>query len=132
MPVLAVGSCFNFSNPFSCRWSNNLVPLLPKAEEQQLKLVSLQTPHGETKRFSQALFTTLAAGATLTISGKVSNNGEINVYGTIDVSGSNGQLLVNKQGKEQGTVNIHSGGTLNIDAYLRVDGLVGCQPWWHT
>src|SRR5918992_531660 len=60
----------------------------------------------------------IAAGATLTITGKVANNGDINVYGTLDVVRSNGELYINKQGKEQGTVSIHSGGTVNDYGYI--------------
>ena len=64
----------------------------------------------------------------MTISGKVTNNGEINVYGTIDIVSTSGQLVVSKQDKEQGTLNIHSGGTLNNYDELRVEGLVDVNP----
>jgi len=105
--------------------SNNLV-LLPKAEAATIDITT-DTTWGDKTIFPGTIYN-IAAGATLTIIGKVSNNGEINVYGTLDVTSSNGQLLVNKQGKEQGTVNIHSGGTLNVYWYLVVEGLVDVNP----
>ncbi len=106
---------------------NNLA-LLQKAEAATIEInITTDTTWGD-KTILPGTIYNIAAGATLTIKGKVTNNGEINVYGTLDIASSGDQLYINKQGKEQGTLNIHSGGTVTNNGYLKVDGLVDINP----
>ena len=107
---------------------NLVLLLLPKAEALTIEIdITTDTTWGDKTIFPGTIYN-IAAGATLTIKGKVTNNGDINVYGTLDIVYPKGELYVTKQGKEMGTLYVHSGGTVNNHYYLRVNGLLDVNP----
>ena len=59
--------------------------LLPKAEALTIEIDITTDTTWEDKTILPDTVYNIAAGATLTIKGKVTNNGDINVYGTLDV-----------------------------------------------
>ena len=123
IPVLAAAIILILPTLFP---GGNLALLLQKVAAATIDITTDTT--WEDKTILPGTVYNIAAGATLTIKGKVSNNGDINVYGTLDIASRQGELIVTKQGKEQGTVNIHSGGTVNDHWTLRVNGLLDLNP----
>ena len=95
---------------------------LPKAEGATIDITT-DTTWGD-RTILPGTVVNVADGATLRIEGDVFNNGDINVYGRVDVTYPYGNLYINKANKEVGTLNIHSGGTVNVENLLRVNGLL--------
>ncbi len=111
---------------------NLVLLLLPKAEALTIEIdITTDTTWGDKTIFPGTIYN-IAPGATLTIKGKVTNNGDINVYGTLDIVYPKGELYVTKQGKEMGTLYVHSGRHSQQPLLSSCQWLTRRQPWRHT